>query len=355
MEQRERTRQLLITHYQTYPQLQIQDLFKFLYQSSFGCEHMVSSLEAVTDGIRRESDHGCQDDPSLMDILDGAYCRVHLAYLKQGLSAETLGKLFFASAKNEPDGISGLEQKLEAAKELVREGALPFASTEFETAIAEWAAVGYPALHHSDIFRAAYHPAYRVIAKKYVRFLPLFARLDELNGSAVVAVEGGSASGKTTLGETLKTLYDCTVFHMDDFFLRPEQRTPERYAEAGGNIDWERFLEEVLIPLRKNEPVNYRRFDCATFTIAPPVKVKPAGLVIVEGAYAMHPELAAYYDFSVFLDITPALQSARIRKRNTPEMAERFFREWVPLERTYFSKMQVKSRCDMSIPIDGVE
>ena len=30
----ERTRKLLIMHYQAYPKLQIQDIFKFLYQSA---------------------------------------------------------------------------------------------------------------------------------------------------------------------------------------------------------------------------------------------------------------------------------------------------------------------------------
>ena len=68
-----------------------------------------------------------------------------------------------------------------------------------------------------------------------------------------LVVDGPSASGKTTLSEMLREKYDCTVFHMDDFFLRAEQRTPERYAEIGGNIDRERFLEDVLIPLKKAE------------------------------------------------------------------------------------------------------
>ena len=44
----------------------------------------------------------------------------------------------------------------------------------------------------------------------------------------VVALEGGSASGKTTLAALLQRIYNCaTVFHMDDFFLRPEQRTED--------------------------------------------------------------------------------------------------------------------------------
>lgn len=30
-------------------------------------------------------------------------------------------------------------------------------------------------------------------------------------------------------------------FGLDDFFLRMEQRTPERLREVGGNVDYERF------------------------------------------------------------------------------------------------------------------
>ena len=47
---------------------------------------------------------------------------------------------------------------------------------------------------------------------------------------AVVAIDGKCTSGKTTLASKLAEIYDCNVFHMDDFFLRPEQRTPERFA-----------------------------------------------------------------------------------------------------------------------------
>ena len=76
------------------------------------------------------------------------------------------------------------------------------------------------------------------------RFAPLFAELDRrLAGEPPVrlAIEGGSASGKTTLGQILAGRYGCTVFHMDDFFLRPEQRTPARFAEPGGNVVRLRF------------------------------------------------------------------------------------------------------------------
>ncbi len=350
----ERTRRLLIQQYQQYPELQIRDVLKFLHQSAFGCEHLVTDAASAVAYIRAEHAENDCGAPTEIEFLDGAYARVPLSYLNKGLDAQTFGGLFAASAKQEVDGAARLEDKLCVAAELVKEGALPFSTSAFETAVQEWRQSGFAAVRHSEEFRRAYRPAYRVISRDYLPFLPLLAELDTRlkEQPVVLAVEGGSASGKTTLSKLLETLYDCTVFHMDDFFLRPEQRTPERYREIGGNVDRERFLDEVLVPLSKKEPILYRRFDCSTLTVCPPITVEPKRLTVIEGAYSMHPELAGYYDLSVFLDVAPAFQKARIEKRNTPPMAKRFFEEWIPLERVYFNEMQVKERCDLSITID---
>lgn len=195
--------------------------------------------------------------------------------------------------------------------------------------------------------------AYRAIKRDHVKFSPLFAKIDKMmqNGRVILAIEGGSASGKTTLSQLLQAVYGCTVFHMDDFFLQPQQRTKKRFAQPGGNVDRERFLAEVLLPLSKGEKVQYRRFDCSTFSMMPPVTIVPEKLSVVEGAYSMHPELAGYYDFSVFLNIDPVFQKKRILNRNTPELAERFFREWIPLEQHYFEALQVRKRCEMIFDI----
>ena len=80
----------------------------------------------------------------------------------------------------------------------------------------------------------------------------------------IVAIEGGSASGKTTLASKLAEELDANLFHMDDFFLQPHQRTKERFLEPGGNVDYERFLLEVLLPIRAGIPFSYRVFDCRT-------------------------------------------------------------------------------------------
>jgi thymidylate kinase len=185
--------------------------------------------------------------------------------------------------------------------------------------------------------------------------LPLLRRIDQLRSErsrVLVAVEGGSASGKTTLAAMLTKIYDCNVFHMDDFFLQPHQRTAERLAEIGGNVDRERFLEEVLLPLTRGEAVHYRRYDCQTQAIGPAVEVPPKALNIVEGAYSMHPALADCYDLSAFLRISPELQHARIEKRNDPAAQERFFHTWIPLEERYFASTDTPGRCEMILEVE---
>ena len=181
----------------------------------------------------------------------------------------------------------------------------------------------------------------------------LFAELDRrlAAGTVRLAVDGGSASGKTTLGGILAARYDAAVFHMDDFFLRPEQRTAARFAEPGGNVDRERFLAEVLLPLRRGEGVQYRRFDCSSMQLQNASEIVPGRLVVTEGAYSMHPELAPFYDLSVFLDIAPDLQRERILRRNTPEKAEQFFRRWIPMEQAYFAAFNIPEVCSMRIRV----
>lgn len=187
----------------------------------------------------------------------------------------------------------------------------------------------------------------------YAKFQPIFEKIDGMmnDKKLIIAVDGGSGSGKTTLSRLLEEIYSCTVFHTDDFFLCPEQRTPERFSETGGNIDRERFEEEILIPLSRNETIAFRKFDCSTMSLLPAEQINPEKLIIIEGVYSMHPAFSDYYDFSVFLDISPELQKERISKRNTPQKAERFFSEWIPLENRYFAEMNVKQRCDISFEV----
>lgn len=171
------------------------------------------------------------------------------------------------------------------------------------------------------------------------RLLPVLeqAALCTGEGVRVIALDGPAASGKTTLAACLQVLLGAEIIHMDDFFLPMSLRSPERFAEAGGNVHYERFREEVLPCLRKQEGFSYRRFDCSVMDFGGERTVGPGLWRVVEGSYSLHPAFGDYADITVFSCISPEEQMARILRRNGPAMAERFREVWIPLEEAYFN------------------
>lgn len=168
------------------------------------------------------------------------------------------------------------------------------------------------------------------------------------SGRLIVAIDGRCGSGKSTLGQLLSDRFNCTLFHMDDFFLRAEQRTAERLSTPGGNVDYERFLSDVLLPVSNGQPVMLRKIIHGSFTLTEPEEIIPANLVIVEGSYSCHPELRQYYDLRIFVTTERDTQLERILKRNGPEKYPLFVSKWIPMEELYFSKMNVEETCHIT-------
>lgn len=169
------------------------------------------------------------------------------------------------------------------------------------------------------------------------------------SGPLLVAVDGRCASGKTTFASLCAQVFpDCNVFHMDDFFLPYERRTPERLAAPGGNVDYERALEELFSPLSRGETVTFSRFHCASGTLEPPQAFPPRRLSIVEGSYSHHPVLAPYSGLKFFFTCGPAVQLARLTRR-APEKLADFQTRWIPMEENYFKAFDIQGRCDLTV------
>lgn len=162
----------------------------------------------------------------------------------------------------------------------------------------------------------------------------------------IVAIDGRCAAGKTTIAACLQSKIDCNVFHMDDFFLRMEQRIEERLLEPGGNVDYERFLTEVLAPLSKRMETTYRPYSCQVAQFLESVSTSAKAINIVEGAYSCHPALWQYYDLRIFLTVDKTEQMQRILERNGAKQGKIFESKWIPLEEMYFSAFHVEERCD---------
>ena len=185
------------------------------------------------------------------------------------------------------------------------------------------------------------------------RFAQVRERLEELiagdDKRILIAIDGKCASGKSTLGFYLKDEFDANLFHMDDFFLQKEQRTPERMKEVGGNVDYERFLAEVLEPLMAGKTVKYRPFSCKTLQIGTGTEVLPKRVNIIEGSYSQHTYFGDIYDMKVFMEIEEEKQLENIRKRNGEEQLKVFKERWIPKEEAYFEAFQIKENSDIVV------
>ena len=163
----------------------------------------------------------------------------------------------------------------------------------------------------------------------------------------IVAIDGRCASGKSTLAAYLKSALACSVIHMDHFFLQPHQRTEKRLREPGGNVDYERFKKEVMIPLKKGEAFSYRIFDCHRMDFHGKAYVPRTSIVIVEGAYCCRPEFIGAWDLKVFLKVGREEQLRRIAKRNGKEQVKQFEQFWIPMEEVYLKACHVEAKCDI--------
>jgi uridine kinase len=330
-----------------------QDTVKLVYQNEFGGEHLIAdekeSLDrliaecnSVSNRVVRSAAQDIGNDKARLFLASDAAKR---------LSPRCINKIFTASMVQQGSAIS-FAKKLKILREEARSGIFGFEENELDCFLHEYHAKGRYAVSHSQAYREAYAPAYRVIDSRFVRLLPLIIRINEQQekkASLIVAIDGKAASGKTTAARLLGKLYDANIIHADDFFLPDELRAKERLGEIGGNFHVERFAEEVIMPLVRGTPFSYRPFDCRTNGFQQTVFVEPKPLTIVEGAYCMHKDLPGIYDIKVFFDIKAAEQKKRIKKRNSPGAAQRFIDLWIPMENRYIKGWNIKKRCDMQL------
>lgn len=347
---------ILPLHAGRYPAMEARDYVKLLYQSEFGPGHLISDPASVLPLLREELAQAKEEHYApayAVEAIGGGLCRCHLdPRLLAEEDLPLLAQCLALSAR--PRGtVAGLCRKLGELSALCWAGRLPLDPEELALFLALYEGRGFPALHHSDGYRDAYHPHYRVIDRDLAVYAPALRAIDSAlrqgEGPLIVAVDGRCAAGKTTFAQRASQLFDCNVFHMDDFFLPFEMRTPERLSAPGGNVDYERAAQELFAPLSRGEAVAHRAFDCSTGAMGDPVGIPFRRLNIVEGSYSLHPALAGYSRVHVFFTCDPQVQLDRLSHRESPESLEKFKTRWIPMEEVYFEGLSIENQCDVVV------
>ncbi len=174
-------------------------------------------------------------------------------------------------------------------------------------------------------------------------------RLIASKDTVTIAIDGMCGSGKTFLSGILEEKYDCNIFHADSFFLQRHQRTKERLAKIGGNLDFERLKADVLDKILLKTEFSYKHFSCSSLSLENETAVLPKQLNILEGSYSHNPTLNFAFDLKVFLFTSSEKQEARILKRNGESKLQDYKNFWIPKENAYFDKYGVRNHSDFII------
>ena len=160
---------LIRVHFERRPLMRAKDAYKLLYQGVFGVGHIMGDeswawLKAEAEGLDLEEQ---PNEPLLEEVsADGSMVRVSLRpYMRRGLPLE---RLF--SAMKETVGFGGSQRDFLEAwtlfKTLASSREFGVDDSEIEALDEGLRSEGCRPHHHSNAYREAYHPAYRVVRRE---------------------------------------------------------------------------------------------------------------------------------------------------------------------------------------------
>ena len=166
-------RQCLLQQLRAHPSMQNRDVVKLCYQAACGAEHLLSDLEGARAYFEEEFASVSPKDEPLFEQISSEICRVNLgAWKRRGIPCEWLFSMFTAT-KFSGAGKKVLPAYLAEAEAVLQETG--FDMDGWHAYMAEYRAEGMPAVRHTEAYRAAEQPAYRIVAAEYVKQLPIEA------------------------------------------------------------------------------------------------------------------------------------------------------------------------------------
>lgn len=171
----------------------------------------------------------------------------------------------------------------------------------------------------------------------------------------LVAVDGRSGVGKSTLCERLAARVGAAHVDGDDFYAGGDAAAlaalapPERAAAV---IDLRRLRAEALEPLLAGRTARWRPFDwdAGAGFAAEPVVCAPAPVVVLDGTYSGRPELADLVDLPVLVTLDERERLARLAAREGGDLGDPEFALWEAAEDHYFAVVRPPESFDLVLP-----
>lgn len=186
--------------------------------------------------------------------------------------------------------------------------------------------------------------------------------LAQTRSPIVIALDGRSGTGKSTLSAWIAAQVGASVIDQDDFYAGGEIDAWEPLTareKADRVIDWRRVRAEALQPLRAGVGASWHPFNWETLDGLAPglIKAEPSNKMILDGAYSSRPELADLIDLSILVTLPDAVRRARLMLREGDELVSEWHAVWDEAEEYYFGTVRPPEAFDLVInrPFDAGE
>jgi uridine kinase len=167
----------------------------------------------------------------------------------------------------------------------------------------------------------------------------------------LVAIDGGTSAGKSTLALLVAAEVPAVIVQGDDFYQTNIDWSQMSSVEKATHcIDWKRARLEALEPLLAGRTASWHPFNFATGVGLADYMVtrQPAPVILLEGAYSSNPQLADIIHLTILMDTPTRIRYARHNEREGHDDLE-WHKIWNEAEEYYFTHVRPPSSFDLVI------
>lgn len=165
----------------------------------------------------------------------------------------------------------------------------------------------------------------------------------KLGETTLIAIDGPSGAGKTTLSQQLEhELHDAATIHMDDLYAG--------WTDALSQELYERISTQILTPLSLKSGACYQKYNWYTDKFEEWIELDCPRYLLLEGVGAAAIPHRKWISYSVYMDVSDSLGLERVRRRDGDAIAA-FIPKWQEMQRQHFDQHQTKANADLLLEV----